>query len=109
MEWLETITIRCAGSREKRAVMDLLQKIGMPEGEAGLVAVELYQSALLESDVSVHIHACSGRFGDGKSSLGLRLTHALSDFGLISHSLWVPEGRVPPKKLRTNHKEQSVI
>jgi hypothetical protein len=32
MKWLETITIRCAGSREKREVMDLLQKIGMPEG-----------------------------------------------------------------------------
>ena len=32
MNWLETITIRCAGSREKRDVMDLLQRIGMPEG-----------------------------------------------------------------------------
>jgi hypothetical protein len=33
MKWLETITIRCTGSREKRVVMDLLQKIGKPEGE----------------------------------------------------------------------------
>jgi hypothetical protein len=109
MEWLETITIRCAGSREKRAVMDLLQKIGMPEGEAGLVAVEVYQSALVESDVSVHIHGCSEGFGHGKSSLGLRLIQALRDFGLLSHSLWAPEGRVPLKKLRSNHKEQRVI
>ena len=109
MKWLETITIRCAGSREKREVMDLLQNIRVPEGEAGLVAVEVYQSAPVESDVSVHIHGCSEGFGHGKSSLGLRLTQALSDFGLISHSLWVPEGRVPLKKLRANHKEQSVI
>ena len=26
MNWLETITLRCAGRREKRVVMDLLQK-----------------------------------------------------------------------------------
>ena len=26
MNWLETTTIRCAGSREKREVMDLSQK-----------------------------------------------------------------------------------
>jgi hypothetical protein len=109
MNWLETITIRCAGSREKRAVMDLLQKIGMPEGEAGLVTVEVYQSAHVESDVSVHIRGCSEGFGHGKSSLGLRLTHALREFGLISHSLWVPEGRDPLKELRANHKEQMVI
>ena len=36
MSWLETITIRC---RDKRKVMDLLQKIGVPEGEAGPVAI----------------------------------------------------------------------
>jgi len=109
MNWLETTTIRCAGSREKREVMDLLQKIGMPEGEAGLVAVEVYQSVLVESDVSVHIYGCSEGLGHGKSSFGLGLTHALSDFGLISHSLWVPDGRVPLKKVRANHKEQGVI
>jgi hypothetical protein len=28
MKWLETLTIRC---KDKREVMDLLQKIGMPE------------------------------------------------------------------------------
>jgi hypothetical protein len=96
MKWLETITIRCAGSREKREVMDLLQKIRVPESEAGLVAVEIYQSALVESDVSVHIHGYSEGSGHSKSSLGLRLTPALSDFGLISHSLWVPDGGGSP-------------
>jgi hypothetical protein len=108
MKWLETITLRCAGSREKREVMDLLQKIRVLEETAGSVDVEVYQSALVESDVSIHIHGSSEWIGQGKSSLGLRLAQALGDFGLISHSVWVHEGRVPLTNLRSNYEEQRV-
>lgn len=93
MKWLETIALRCAGSREKKVVMDLLQKIRVPEEAAGPVDLEVYQSALVESDLSIHIHGGSETFRDGKSSLGLSLTHTLRDFGLVSHSVWVHEGK----------------
>jgi hypothetical protein len=93
MKWLETIALRCAGSREKRAVMDLLQNMRVLEETAGPVDVEVYQSALVESDLSIHIHGGSETFRHGKSSLGLSLTHTLRDFGLISHSVWVHEGK----------------
>ena len=109
MKWLETITLRCAGSREKRVVLDLLQKISVVDEAAGPVGAEVYQHAVVESDLSIHIHWNSETFGRGKSSLGLRLAHALQDFGLISHSVWVHEGRVPLKARRTSDKEQRGI
>jgi hypothetical protein len=52
----------------------------------------VYQSALLENDLSIHIRGGAETFRHGKSPLGLSLTHALRDFGLISHSVWVHEG-----------------
>jgi hypothetical protein len=92
MKWLETIGLRCPGSREKRVVMDLLRNMGVLEEAAGPIRVEVYQSALVESDLSIHIHGAAETFREGKSPLGLSLTHALRDFGLISHSVWVHEG-----------------
>jgi hypothetical protein len=93
MKWLETISLRCAGSREKRVVMDLLQNIRVLDETIGSVDVEVYESPLVESDLSIHIHGGSETFRHGKSSLGLSLSHTLRDFGLISHSVWVHEGK----------------
>jgi hypothetical protein len=93
MKWLETIGLRCAGNREKTVVMDLLQNITVLEEAAGRVGVEVYQSALVENDLSIHIHGGSETFSHGKSSIGLSLTRTLRQFGLISHSVWVNEGK----------------
>jgi len=61
-------------------------------GQSGLVRIKIYRHAVLDSDLSVHLHWKSEGPPQDKSTLGLRLAQALQEFGLIDHSLWI-EGK----------------
>jgi hypothetical protein len=57
----------------------------------GLVEINIYRHAALESDLSVLLHWESVRPEQNGSSLGLRLAQALKEFGLIDHSIWIEQ------------------
>jgi hypothetical protein len=89
MKWLEVIKLRAAGKGS-----------GLPEGflvsidkfsQNGLVEIKTFRHAVLETDWSVHLLWKSERPEKNGSGLGLRLAHALKEFGLIDHSIWVEE------------------
>ena len=89
MKWLEVIKLRSAGGS-----LGLLDELLLPisgSNQRGLVEMKTYRHAVLETDVSVHLHWNSEMPETNGSALGLRLAQALKEFGLIDHSVWVEE------------------
>jgi hypothetical protein len=87
MKWLEIIKLRSAGNSP-----DFLEKIslsGTDPGQNGLVKIEYYRHAFLDTDLSVHLEWDSEKPEKHGSTLGLHLARALKDFGLIDHSIWI--------------------
>ena len=89
MKWLEIIKLRSPG-KDSGLLEELLLSIDKL-GQSGLVEMNTYHHAALETDLSVHLHWESGRPEQNGSALGLRLAQALKEFGLIDHSIWIEE------------------
>jgi hypothetical protein len=88
MRWLEIIKLRSAGNHT-----------GLPEGlfpeianshkNIELAEMRIYRHADLETDFSLHLYWESEQPEQTGSTLGIRLAHALKEFGLIDHSIWI--------------------
>ncbi len=89
MKWLEIIKLRSVG-RNSELLKELLLSINK-FNQSGLVELKTYHHAVLETDLSVHLHWESERPEQNGSNLGLRLAQALKEFGLIDRSIWVEE------------------
>ncbi len=89
MKWLEIIKLRSVG-RDSELLKELLLSIDK-FNQSGLVEMKTYHHAVLETDLSVHLHWESERPEQNGSSLGLRLAQALKEFGLIDRSIWIEE------------------
>lgn len=89
MKWLEVIKLRSAGG--SLGLLDELLLSISGSNQRGLVEMKTYRHAVLETDVSVHLHWDSEMLEPNGSALGLRLAQALKEFGLIDHSVWVEE------------------
>ncbi len=87
MKWLEIIKLRSVGNNR-----NLVKKIALSATEAGqkgLVKIEFYRHAILESDLSLHLLWDSDQLEKNGSALGLHLAQALEEFGLVDHSIWI--------------------
>ena len=51
----------------------------------------MYRHALWETDWSLHLHWESQKPENNGSALGLRLSQALEEFGLVDHSIWLED------------------
>ncbi len=87
MKWLEVIKLRSSG-KDYRSLEELLLSVGK-FNQSGLAETKTFRHAALESDWSVYLHWESERPEPNGSPLGLHLTRALKEFGLIDHSVWV--------------------
>jgi hypothetical protein len=93
MKWVEIITVRSPLNINKELVDDFLK---VPEeSDWGtdipkyLVDIKIYSHAVVETDLSIHIHWESEEESKSKSPLGLRFVSALKPLGLLNHSVWV--------------------
>jgi hypothetical protein len=91
MRLLEIITIRSAGNIPEPIISELLRQIEQIDTTERPAAIKIYHHAGVNSDVSIHLHWRSISGSHGKSPLGLMLSHALTDFGLLNHSIWIEE------------------
>jgi hypothetical protein len=89
MKWIEIIKLRSAGkaSESLKAFLSAIRK----NRQSGPTEVRIYRHAAWHTDWSLHLHWESEQPGKGGSALGLRLSRALEEFGLIDHSTWVEE------------------
>ena len=89
MKWLEIIKLRSAGNNSGLLKELLLSIDRLSQSE--LVEIKTYHHAGLDTDLSVHLRWESERPEQNGSALGLRLAHALKEFGLTDHSVWIEE------------------
>jgi hypothetical protein len=88
MDWLEIISVRTSGEMEIKRVLGFCKRIlALRKGEKP-VRISVYGSANYETDLSVHIHWLFLPERQEKSLFGLELARAMSDFGLVNHTLW---------------------
>jgi hypothetical protein len=89
MNWIEIIKLRSAG-KTPEPLKAFLSAIGK-NGQCGPKEVRVYRHAAWDTDWSLHLHWESEQPGNTGSALGLRLSKALEEFGLIDHSIWIQE------------------
>jgi hypothetical protein len=97
MDWIEAILLRSYTPQDRDAAVAAFQQISSPGQETGLREIVLLRDVALDNDLCICIHWHGEVPRKGKSSLGLQLASCFSEFGQISHSVWVNEGRVPFK------------
>ena len=93
MNWVEIISLRCPANIDTRIVDELLKEVtksdAMIDTPKHLLEIRAYHHSVFETDLSVHIYWKSEPGSQSKSSLGLRLSSALKNLGLLNHSVWV--------------------
>jgi len=89
MKWIEIIKLRSAG-RDPESLKAYLSSIAKSD-QRGLAEIRIYRHAAWETDWSLHLHLESEQPEKNGSALGLRLSQALKEFGLIDHSIWIEE------------------
>ncbi len=93
MSWLEIITVRTAGSAEREKVLEVFEQMEAPKAAGGPLSIKMYLNAVLETDLSIHIHWNAETMHQGKSTLGLQLAQTLKYVGLTNHTIWVEGSR----------------
>jgi hypothetical protein len=92
MKWIEIITLRSPGKINRQLVDELLKWVpdsDLPTDSLHLVEMRIYRHSVVETDFSIHIYWKSEPGRQDKSPLGLRLSSALRNLGLLNHSVWV--------------------
>jgi hypothetical protein len=96
MKWIEIISLRCPANIDTRIVDELLKEVSksdaMIDTPKHLEGIRAYHHSVVETDLSIHIYWKSEPGSQSKSSLGLRLSSALKNLGLLNHSVWVETG-----------------
>jgi len=108
MKWVEIISLRCAINIDTPFVNELLKGISESDSATDtpehLVKIRVYHHSIVETDLSIHIYWESEPGSQDKSPLGLRVSSALRDMGLLNHSVWVETaGEIRP--LMSNQKK----
>lgn len=88
MGWLEIISVRTTETAQNMALLELCRKLRPPSTQGPSPELRFYCSVGYETDLSVHIHWQAAATLHGPSAFGLQVRSFLSDFGLISHTLW---------------------
>ena len=91
MKCLEIITLRSATKPEEMVIRDLVKKIEASDTEGQAPALVLYRNASVGNDISIHLQRRLANGHPGKSPMGLQLARLFSEYGLVSHSIWIEE------------------
>lgn len=88
MRHLEIIRLRMSGKIPTQLIDDIKSSFS---GEKQNCTVRIFYNASFLSDLAVHIHLETDPNGSIYSDLGLRLTAALREYGMIEHSVWIED------------------
>ncbi len=89
MKWLEIIELRSVGRHRELLESQLQQLIDQVDKERKKKKILAYTRVLIDSDFSIHIFHDSNKVEHTGSPLGLRLSSALKEFGIVNHSIWI--------------------
>ena len=89
MKWLEIIELRSVNRNRDLLKSQLRNLINEAEQEAKKQAIKVYSRVMVDTDFSIHLFHDSEKVENSGSPLGLRLSSALKEFGLVNHSVWI--------------------
>jgi len=89
MEWMEVIKLRIAEKKRELVEHELEKLVAEVGNSGGMKDIKLYYNAVVDNDLSIHLHWDSISAESQGSATGLCLVHVLKKFGLISHSVWI--------------------
>jgi len=93
VKWIETINLRSAGTPRERIEQKVPRSVSEQDRSRIPVSIRVYRHATLDTDLSIHLLFESPGPEARPSALGQRLASALKEFGLVSHSMWIEQGR----------------
>ena len=89
MKWVEIITLRSPAHIDTGFMEELLKEVDESDTSKHLVEIKMYLHSVVETDLSIHIYWNSEPGSQQKTPLGLKLSYALKNLGLLNHSVWV--------------------
>jgi hypothetical protein len=96
MDWIEIIQLKSYTGPDRDGAVKAFDQLSAPAWEADLGEINLFRSPNLENELSILINWHGDVPPNGKSSLGLQLATAFSEFGHIYHSGWRHSSRLNP-------------
>ena len=94
MKWVEIITLRSPANVDTLFMDELLKQVDKSDTPKHLLGIRIYHHSIVETDLSIHIYWGSEAGVQRKSPLGLKLSYALKNLGLLNHSVWVETGAI---------------
>lgn len=88
MKWAEVITVRSTGGDSKRLASALRSLMEDVDTKHRREQIRLYQRIGLGSDFCLVLFHEGEKVASDGSRIGLRLTAALKDFGMVNHTVW---------------------
>lgn len=89
MKWVEIIELRTVDSNRELLKAQMQELINESDKEIEKMKIRVYCRAMLDTDFSIHLLHNSKEVENSGSQLGLRLSSALKEFGLVNHCIWV--------------------
>jgi len=110
MKQVEIISIRTSIPYEEQARLYLKELHQNIQGSSK-VDIQLYANADIPGDLAVILCWPSNAYRNRKSDLGLTLSDALRNFGLVDHTCWLMIGNLTPEthahsRRRPSHDQQ---
>jgi len=89
MNWLEIIELRSTGGNKKMLESELKKLVIELNKETKMQAIKIYGREMIDTDFSIHLIHDSINTEHSGSPIGLRVSSALKEFGLVNHSVWI--------------------
>lgn len=89
MKWFEMIHLRSTEGETARLMQTVECLIEEVNKQKNTQVINMYRSAGLDTDLSVHLFHDSGRVTNDGSQLGHCFAQALKAFGMVNHSVWI--------------------
>ncbi len=89
MKWLETIELRSVDCNRELLELQLQELTNEVDKEAKKQAIKVYSRVMIDTDFSIHLLHDSKKVENSGSQLGLLLSSALKEFGLVNHGIWI--------------------
>jgi hypothetical protein len=89
MNWIEVIHLRITERETEKFVPIVQQLVGEAVEDRSCREVKMYRRALVDTDLSIILYHDTLKMEKNGSSLGLRITSALKEFGMVNHITWL--------------------
>lgn len=89
MSWFEVIHLRVTGWETEKIVPLVQQLVGEALDEGSCREIKMYRRAMVDTDLSILLFHDTMNIEINGSDLGLRITSALKEYGMVNHTAWL--------------------